>query len=252
MLAAQQASLEAIRPGEKGEDVDAAARKVIDDAGHGDHFGHGLGHGVGLDIHEGPRLSLRSDDVLATNEVVTVEPGIYLAGDLGVRIEDLVVVTDDGLRNLSRSQRADLRRLTSASCSLWPVATKRNSWQAVAQRLRSTPALIRLPKAASRAIVASTSAQVDHLDRGVHVAQGDRDEAGRDARAGDLDRVGVGAGAAAAGGDRVLDALRLGGLDQQLEDLRREGRAAADHRAGAERVDAVFLLVDARARRSRG
>jgi Xaa-Pro aminopeptidase len=101
VLAAQAASLEAIRPGVKGEDVDAAARKVIDDAGHKDHFGHGLGHGVGLDIHEGPRLSLRSDDILATNEVVTVEPGIYLAGDLGVRIEDLVVVTDTGLRNLS-------------------------------------------------------------------------------------------------------------------------------------------------------
>jgi Xaa-Pro aminopeptidase len=101
VLAAQQASLEAIRPGEKGEDIDAAARKVIDEAGHGEHFGHGLGHGVGLDIHEGPRLSLRSDDILAANEVVTVEPGIYLAGDLGVRIEDLVVVTDAGLRNLS-------------------------------------------------------------------------------------------------------------------------------------------------------
>jgi Xaa-Pro aminopeptidase len=101
VLAAQLASLEAIRPGEIGEDVDKVARKVIDDAGHGEHFGHGLGHGVGLDIHEGPRLSLRSDDVLATNEVVTVEPGIYLAGDLGVRIEDLVVVTDDGIRNLS-------------------------------------------------------------------------------------------------------------------------------------------------------
>ena len=101
VLAAQAAALDAIRPGETGEDVDAAARKVIDDAGHGEHFGHGLGHGVGLDIHEGPRLSLRSDDILAVNEVVTVEPGIYLAGDLGVRIEDLVVVTDDGLRNLS-------------------------------------------------------------------------------------------------------------------------------------------------------
>ncbi|MBS1843815.1 MAG: aminopeptidase P family protein [Actinobacteria bacterium] len=101
VLAAHQAAMEAIRPGVKGEDVDKAARDVIDAAGHKDHFGHGLGHGVGLDIHEGPRLSLRSDDVLATNEVVTVEPGIYLAGDLGVRIEDLVVITDDGLRNLS-------------------------------------------------------------------------------------------------------------------------------------------------------
>jgi Xaa-Pro aminopeptidase len=101
VLAAQQASLEAIRPGEKGEDVDKAARKVIEEAGHGEHFGHGLGHGVGLDIHEGPRLSLRSDDILAVNEVVTVEPGIYLAGNLGVRIEDLVVIEADGLRNLS-------------------------------------------------------------------------------------------------------------------------------------------------------
>jgi Xaa-Pro aminopeptidase len=106
VLAAQQASIEAIRPGEKGEDVDAAARRVIEEAGHGEHFGHGLGHGVGLDIHEGPRLSLRSDDVLAANEVVTVEPGIYLAGDLGVRIEDLVVVTDDGIRNLSSLPKA--------------------------------------------------------------------------------------------------------------------------------------------------
>jgi len=103
VLAAQQAALEAISPGEKGEDVDAAARRVIDGAGHGEHFGHGLGHGVGLDIHEGPRLSLRSEDILATNEVVTVEPGIYLAGDLGVRIEDLVVVTETGARVLSRT-----------------------------------------------------------------------------------------------------------------------------------------------------
>ena len=98
---AQQASLEAIEAGVKGEDVDKVAREVIDDAGHGDHFGHGLGHGVGLEVHEAPRLSLRSDDVLAPGEVVTVEPGIYLPGKLGVRIEDLVVVTDDGLRNLS-------------------------------------------------------------------------------------------------------------------------------------------------------
>jgi Xaa-Pro aminopeptidase len=97
----QQAGLDAIRAGVKGEDVDTAARAVIDEAGHGEHFGHALGHGVGLEVHEGPRLSQRSDDVLAPGEVVTVEPGIYLAGNLGVRIEDLVVVTEDGLRNLS-------------------------------------------------------------------------------------------------------------------------------------------------------
>jgi len=98
---AQAASLEAIAAGVTGEDVDTVARKVIDAAGHGDRFGHGLGHGVGLEVHEGPRLSLKSDDVLAPGEVVTVEPGIYLPGRLGVRIEDLVVVTADGLRNLS-------------------------------------------------------------------------------------------------------------------------------------------------------
>jgi Xaa-Pro aminopeptidase len=98
---AQQASLDAIKAGVKGEDVDKVARGVIGAAGHGDRFGHGLGHGVGLELHEGPRLSLRSDDLLAPGEVVTVEPGIYLPGKLGARIEDLVVVTEEGLRNLS-------------------------------------------------------------------------------------------------------------------------------------------------------
>jgi Xaa-Pro aminopeptidase len=98
---AQLAALAAIEAGVNGEAVDAVARKVIDEAGHGDRFGHGLGHGVGLEVHEGPRLSLRSDDVLAPGEVVTVEPGIYMPGKLGVRIEDLVVVTEDGYRNLS-------------------------------------------------------------------------------------------------------------------------------------------------------
>jgi Xaa-Pro aminopeptidase len=98
---AQLEGLEAIKAGVKGEDVDSAARAVIDEAGYGEHFGHALGHGVGLEVHEGPRLSQRSDDVLAPGEVVTVEPGIYLPGNLGVRIEDFVVVTEDGLRNLS-------------------------------------------------------------------------------------------------------------------------------------------------------
>ncbi len=98
---AQTAALEAIRAGVQGEDVDTTARKLIDDAGYGKRFGHALGHGVGLEVHEGPRLSQRSDDVLAPGEVVTVEPGVYLPGELGVRIEDLVVVGEEGLRNLS-------------------------------------------------------------------------------------------------------------------------------------------------------
>ena len=75
VLEAQQAALDAISAGAEGKDVDAVARKVIDAAGHGEHFGHGLGHGVGLEVHEGPRLSPRSDDVLGAGEVVTVEPG---------------------------------------------------------------------------------------------------------------------------------------------------------------------------------
>lgn len=104
--AAQAAALAAIRAGVKGEDVDQVARQVIEESGHGERFGHGLGHGVGLEVHEGPRLSQRSGDVLAAGEVVTVEPGIYLPGRLGVRIEDLVVVTEDGLRNLSSLPKA--------------------------------------------------------------------------------------------------------------------------------------------------
>jgi Xaa-Pro aminopeptidase len=98
---AQAAALEAISAGAKGEAVDAVARKAIEAAGYGERFGHALGHGVGLEVHEGPRLAQRSDDVLAAGEVVTVEPGVYLSDEFGVRIEDLVVVEADGHRNLS-------------------------------------------------------------------------------------------------------------------------------------------------------
>ena len=101
MLAAQLAALDAIRAGANGRAVDAVARSVIGEGGYGERFGHGLGHGVGLEVHEAPRLSQRSDDTLMAGEVVTVEPGVYLPGEFGIRIEDLVVVTEDGHRNLS-------------------------------------------------------------------------------------------------------------------------------------------------------
>ncbi|MGI8441273.1 MAG: M24 family metallopeptidase [Thermoleophilaceae bacterium] len=96
VLAAQRAALEAVRAGVPGAAVDAVARELIAEAGHGERFGHGLGHGVGLEIHEGPRVSPTSEDELAAGNVVTVEPGVYVSGAFGVRIEDLVVVTDDG------------------------------------------------------------------------------------------------------------------------------------------------------------
>jgi Xaa-Pro aminopeptidase len=100
-LTAQLAALGAIRAGASGKEVDAVAREIIAEAGHGDQFGHGLGHGVGLEVHEGPRLGTTSEDELSEGNVVTVEPGIYLPGRFGIRIEDLVVLTADGHRNLS-------------------------------------------------------------------------------------------------------------------------------------------------------
>jgi Xaa-Pro aminopeptidase len=98
---AQAAALQAVAADVGGEELDGVARETIAAAGHGDRFGHGLGHGVGLEVHEAPRLSPRSEDVLAAGEVVTIEPGVYLPSELGVRIEDLVVVEEKGCRNLS-------------------------------------------------------------------------------------------------------------------------------------------------------
>jgi Xaa-Pro aminopeptidase len=100
-LAAQVEAVAGVRAGERGEDVDAIARRRIDDEGFGEAFGHGLGHGVGLLVHEAPRLAPEAEYVLAAGNVVTVEPGIYLSGLGGIRIEDLVVVGDDGAEVLT-------------------------------------------------------------------------------------------------------------------------------------------------------
>ena len=111
-LTAQQKALEAIRPGVSCREIDSIARDLIGEGGYGDHFGHGLGHGVGLEIHEAPRLNQESETVLAPGMVVTVEPGIYLPGRGGVRIEDLVVVTETGCDILSQSPK-NLKVLTA-------------------------------------------------------------------------------------------------------------------------------------------
>jgi Xaa-Pro aminopeptidase len=107
VLAAQEAGLAAVKAGPSGREVDAVARAVIEQAGHGEHFGHGLGHGVGLEIHEGPRLSRTAgEEPLRAGNVVTVEPGVYLPGELGVRIEDLVVVGEGAQEVLTSLPKA--------------------------------------------------------------------------------------------------------------------------------------------------
>lgn len=105
VAAAQRAGLDALAPGATGAEVDAAARSVIAAAGHADAFGHSLGHGVGIEIHEAPTLRSTSADILEAGHVVTVEPGVYLPGWGGVRIEDLTVVTEAGHESLSRAPK---------------------------------------------------------------------------------------------------------------------------------------------------
>lgn len=105
VLESQLYALEHIKPGMTGREADALARDIIASKGYGDAFGHSLGHGLGMEVHEWPRLSMRSDDVLEPGMVVTVEPGIYVPGLGGVRIEDDVVVTETGVEKLTHSSK---------------------------------------------------------------------------------------------------------------------------------------------------
>lgn len=105
VLDAQLAALAGIRAGMNGAEADALARDLIEKAGYAGCFGHGLGHGVGIDIHEEPRFSPFYNDPVGKNTVMTVEPGIYIKDEFGVRIEDMVVLTDDGYENLTRSPK---------------------------------------------------------------------------------------------------------------------------------------------------
>jgi Xaa-Pro aminopeptidase len=105
VLRAHEAAKDAIRAGISGVAVDAAARNLIEEAGYGEFFGHGLGHGVGLAVHEGPRASRLSEDTLEAGMSLTVEPGIYLPGEFGVRIEDLVIVREKGVETLTSTPK---------------------------------------------------------------------------------------------------------------------------------------------------
>ncbi|WP_341877389.1 aminopeptidase P family protein [Defluviitalea saccharophila] len=105
VLTAQKMALEAIRPLVKGKEIDKIARDYITDKGYGEYFGHGLGHSVGMEVHENPRFSMTEEEIIEPGTVITVEPGIYIPDFGGVRIEDLVVVKEQGIENLTTSPK---------------------------------------------------------------------------------------------------------------------------------------------------
>ncbi len=108
VLEANELAIEAVRPGVRAEDLDALAREHLTQRGYGEYFTHSLGHGVGLHIHEAPSLRKGSEDVLEPGMVITIEPGVYVSGQHGVRVEDLVLVTEGGHEVLSKSPKARL------------------------------------------------------------------------------------------------------------------------------------------------
>ena len=105
VLCAQKAGIATARAGTTGREVDAAARAVIDAAGYGEYFGHSFGHGVGVEIHESPNASQLNDKPLPERAVISAEPGIYLPGKMGVRIEDVLFLTQDGCQNLTKAPK---------------------------------------------------------------------------------------------------------------------------------------------------
>jgi len=105
VLRAQEAALAAIKPGTTCKEVDSAAREVIKNAGYGEHFRHATGHSLGLEIHEWPRVSAQVSDALQSGMIITIEPGIYLPGVCGVRIEDMALVTETGYKNLTKTTK---------------------------------------------------------------------------------------------------------------------------------------------------
>ncbi len=106
VLSAQKNSLDILRAGVSCKDADAAARDIIKNAGYGEYFGHGTGHGVGIEIHEAPSLNTKTEEILKAGDIVTVEPGIYLPGEFGVRIEDMAFITENGIENLTKSKKS--------------------------------------------------------------------------------------------------------------------------------------------------
>ncbi|KUO58912.1 MAG: Xaa-Pro dipeptidase [Gracilibacter sp. BRH_c7a] len=105
VLEAQQAGIEALKPGITGQEADAVARQVMTKAGYGEYFGHGLGHALGIEVHETPRLNTRETQILQPGMVITVEPGIYIPGWGGVRIEDVILVNDNGVEVLTQAPK---------------------------------------------------------------------------------------------------------------------------------------------------
>ena len=105
VLEAQLAGIAAAKAGMKGREIDTAARKVIEDAGYRQYFGHGFGHGVGLEIHEDPNAGAVSEAVMEPGAVISAEPGIYLPGRFGVRIEDVIIIKENGCENITKAKK---------------------------------------------------------------------------------------------------------------------------------------------------